>query len=573
VVGFGIHPDTHKPYDWNGGGEPGEVKREQLPDINEGEAQMLVDAAVELLIGFGYRRINKSNTATQQNPFASFWDFLPKNQKTQWQRLNDQALANLGAWVPEIFPTARLQATGAYRISSEDLDRANQEDLSIHPSGIKDWGEHDLGDPLAGKRTPIDIVMQYVFEVAIEDIAKREHSHEFQQAVDWLRERLDQSTKAQFNITAYDFPDERTIPQQDKLYGNHLERGMVSITAGAGASGKSSKAIAEALAMTTGKDLLGVQVDKPLRVLLINLEDDRNTMHRRIAAAMDFYKLKPEEVGGRLFVFSKGDIKLKIATQERSGVVQTHEDVLANLIKVLVENKIDVLSVDPLRKTHRVNEIDPIAMGEMLEGYERVAEEAQCAVHLWHHTRKGNGEEVSIDSMRGTSVLGDAPRSVEILETLSTEEAKKLGIAAERRRFYFRSFNGKLNFSPPIDRSQWFERCSVDLCNGPNGSVGDNVVVVSKWNEHTSSKARDLTDAQFYEIRQVIAQGGWRRNSQATRWVGKAIAQVMQLDSEEDTFTINYILKQMLIKQMLEIRWGQDERRKQVEFVVVAGSA
>src|SRR5262245_31598603 len=38
---FGAHPDTGKPYIWHGG-EPGEIKREDLPYIREEEAQKLV---------------------------------------------------------------------------------------------------------------------------------------------------------------------------------------------------------------------------------------------------------------------------------------------------------------------------------------------------------------------------------------------------------------------------------------------------------------------------------------------------------------------------------------------------
>ena len=41
LVAFGIHPDTRKPYRWIGG-EPGEVGRDQLPQLAETEAQDLV---------------------------------------------------------------------------------------------------------------------------------------------------------------------------------------------------------------------------------------------------------------------------------------------------------------------------------------------------------------------------------------------------------------------------------------------------------------------------------------------------------------------------------------------------
>ena len=41
-----------------------------------------------------------------------------------------------------------------------DLGRDLEEDLSISPSGVKDFGVHDLDDPRQGKRTPVDLVME-----------------------------------------------------------------------------------------------------------------------------------------------------------------------------------------------------------------------------------------------------------------------------------------------------------------------------------------------------------------------------------------------------------------------------
>ena len=56
VVGFGIHEDTRKPYTWFGG-EPGAIKRDELPALDEKQAQKLVDDAVKLLVrDHGYKR-------------------------------------------------------------------------------------------------------------------------------------------------------------------------------------------------------------------------------------------------------------------------------------------------------------------------------------------------------------------------------------------------------------------------------------------------------------------------------------------------------------------------------------
>ena len=83
-------------------------------------------------------------------------------QSDFFRKVNDAALARLDAWVPSLFPRARPQpGTGAWRISSRDLGRNLQEDLSIAPTGIMDFGVHDMGDAQGGKRTAIDIVMEH----------------------------------------------------------------------------------------------------------------------------------------------------------------------------------------------------------------------------------------------------------------------------------------------------------------------------------------------------------------------------------------------------------------------------
>jgi Bifunctional DNA primase/polymerase, N-terminal/AAA domain len=54
VVATGIHPDTRRPYGWFGG-EPGEVKRAELPEVTEQDMRQLLDDAAEFLVKeFGY---------------------------------------------------------------------------------------------------------------------------------------------------------------------------------------------------------------------------------------------------------------------------------------------------------------------------------------------------------------------------------------------------------------------------------------------------------------------------------------------------------------------------------------
>ena len=102
-----------------------------------------------------------------------------KEPPSESRLLNNEALQKLSAWVPVLFGSAAVlnKSSGGYRVSSKALGRKLQEDLSISPQGIKDFGVHDLGDPHSGGRTAIDLVMEH-------------RKVEFQAAADWLHERL-----------------------------------------------------------------------------------------------------------------------------------------------------------------------------------------------------------------------------------------------------------------------------------------------------------------------------------------------------------------------------------------------
>jgi hypothetical protein len=95
----------------------------------------------------------------------------------QWKKINREAVRRYSDWVPDIFPTAIKTSEGGYRVTSADLGRDLEEDLSFHANGIKDFGVHDMGDPRGGKRSPIHIVEHYLHK-------------DFKEAVRWLAEKL-----------------------------------------------------------------------------------------------------------------------------------------------------------------------------------------------------------------------------------------------------------------------------------------------------------------------------------------------------------------------------------------------
>ncbi|UHS61035.1 bifunctional DNA primase/polymerase [Agrobacterium vaccinii] len=129
-VAFGIHPDTSGAYRWVGA-TPLEIQFSDLPEIATETIDAFVKEADTYLASVGEPIIRK---AEPQSSFTAGGSF--------WQQVNSAALSNTDAWVPSLFTGARKEAgTGAWRVTSKDLGRSLEEDISIHSGGIQDFGE------------------------------------------------------------------------------------------------------------------------------------------------------------------------------------------------------------------------------------------------------------------------------------------------------------------------------------------------------------------------------------------------------------------------------------------------
>ena len=214
--------------------------------------------------------------------------------------------------------------------------------------------------------------------------------------------------------TEFVWRDPSTIPPRPWVYGHHLIRKQVSVTVAPGGVGKSSLTICEALAMASGRELLGDWTAKDLKVWIYNLEDPRDEMDRRIIAAMQHHEVSPQEIAGRLYVDTGRERTLTTAVQTREGVqiIKPELDALANEIEA---RGIDVLVIDPFVSSHQAAENDNGAIDLVAKEWARLADRCNCAIELVHHTRKTNGDEATTESGRGASALLAAARSGRVL--------------------------------------------------------------------------------------------------------------------------------------------------------------
>jgi hypothetical protein len=363
----------------------------------------------------------------------------------------------------------------------------------------------------------------------------------------------------------YVWVDPENIPVRDWLYGRLLVRRFVTVTIAPGGIGKSSLIACEALAMVSGRNLLGVLPVRRLKVWLWNLEDPQEETTRKVQAASKHFDLSQQDVCAQLFVNSGRDHSLVIAKEVRGSTIILRP-VVDNLVQQILDNGIDVLDVDPFVSCHEVSENDNSAIDMIAKEWSRVAELANCAVHLIHHTRKAAfGTEVTTDSSRGAKALTDAARVARALNQMSEEEGQTAGV--ENHRLFFRAINDKTNLAPPVSLSVWFKLASVWLDNAPGG--GDSVGVVTPWT--WPDPLAGISGNDFERVAAVIRASDWRKDVRSGQWVGKAVAKALDLDveSKAEKAKIIGLLKSWFSSGSLTIVEGFDHQRRPREYVQV----
>jgi len=275
---------------------------------------------------------------------------------------------------------------------------------------------------------------------------------------------------------------------------------------------------------------------------------------------------------GRLFADSGRDRPCVIARYNGHRQVVLDEELIAGLVAEIRRRKIDVLVIDPLKRAHQIDENDNTAVDIVVKAFAGIADEANCAVMLVHHTRKMGGADITAESARGAKALVDGCRSVRVLNGMSKDEGERAGIADDHRR-YFRVYPDKLNLAPPPDVSDWFKLESVHLGNGHDGSAGDNVGVATPW--QWPDAFANVTAATLLAVQHKVNGGQWRDHPRAENWVVKAVAEVLDLDLDRkpDRATVNTLLKTWIKSGALKQIERLDEHRHEKTFIEVGAWA
>lgn len=266
------------------------------------------------------------------------------------------------------------------------------------------------------------------------------------------------------------------IPPRKWLIDTLAIEGFVSLLIADPGAGKSSFALAVALAVATGRtDLIDVpvagrklmQVRRVAPVWVYNNEDDPDELRRRIAALMSRHQIKWEDIDGRLYINSGATGRpLCIARAGERGTVYEADG--PELVEQIKRHGIKMLVADPLAEMHEGDENDNRAMNKVGRLFRDVATASGAAALLIHHTNKppqagAEGRDGNMYAARGASALVGVARLVKTMFTMGATDAALYGVGPDKRHHYARITDAKANVYLATDAPRWYERAGERL--------------------------------------------------------------------------------------------------------------
>ena len=372
-----------------------------------------------------------------------------------------------------------------------------------------------------------------------------------------LEEERRRRLRAKYPVRAYE--DDSRIPPRKFFYGGHFMRGSVSCTIADAGVGKSTLAIIEAVAMATGRNLLGIEPAQRLKVLLWNGEESVNELHRRVHAVCRHHGVDYRLLNDWLFAVSGLDYPIRMAPDK--------PELIADFEQLIVVEHIDVVKLDPLIALHSVPEDKNQQIDNIVRQWLAIAGRYGLAVDIAHHTRKappGSTIDMTSHDARGASALRAACRSGRVLNQMSAEQAKGWNIPATSRRAYVRIDQDKTNYAGTGDET-WLHITHQVIGNG------DDVGVMIRWRPPGlfEGVAMSQVEAIWREI--AGSPKTWLADVRSPMWVGRLVAKHLQLNAEADRKVIKQRLQQWVANEVLVEVKGQDDKQRKWRVFVEAG--
>jgi hypothetical protein len=355
----------------------------------------------------------------------------------------------------------------------------------------------------------------------------------------------------------YRWPVEAKHPRRDFIYGSTYQRRLVGATYAGTKVGKTSLLVTEALAMASGKPLLGLSPKGINRVALWNGEDDLDELERLVMGALRHHGLTSADVGDRLILESGHDAPLRLVNEMGVPV----PDAFKRIVDNIRHHHADVLILDPLISLTGGQETNAAldAVGKELG---RIAAITRSAIHIAHHIRKPGQlrSATSLEDGRGGGSLTAAVRSARAISAMTAAEAGKCGIDPRQAARYFRVTDAATNTAPPpMADDFWFFKQSVRIDNGDE--IGVATLASLRYGVQPGDDTPEPWRAQV--LKELEPPARWRVDVQSADWAGRAVAKHAGLDPDEpgDRAVIKLTLSKWRRWGLIEEQVAQVDRK------------
>lgn len=579
IVVYGIHPDTKQPYKWPDG-ELWATPWEDLPEADTFSIVAFRDWCDALLKEW-------SGEKDQQAQIIDFGTYSggtfgdEKSSEETFLAALDYVSANIGY---EEWCGILMGIHDYYGGSARGLEVAKQ-----YSSPYPDFNPREVEIKWRSFEAGKGITYKSVFHAAkqagcdLSELARKERRKEAQKSLtptatsnktETQRDPEHDDTGPAEWPTPFDDFDAASIEPRQWIYAHHYLRGFVSVLASAGGIGKTSLQIVEALAIVTGRPLLGEAVKQQCNVWIINLEDPLDEMKRRILAAMQHYGITPDEVRGKLFVDAGRDFVMKFATQTRDGVIP-NTALVEHMKQKIPQKEIGCVFLDPFVGAHEVNENDNMAVNSVVGQIREIADTTKCGFGLVHHIRKGNGQDADIDSVRGAGSLIGAARAARVINKVSEKDAESLGIPQKDAIGVFRVDDGKANLAPPASAALYRRMIGVQILNGEWVGVASAFDLPDEWSGMTEQVINSILAQIDAGMKNTESEEYYSlRPQDKSRWVGQLITdyQFSKAEDFKSEGQAKMIIKTWLANGLIEeITYHSATQRKDRKGVISAG--
>lgn len=244
-----------------------------------------------------------------------------------------------------------------------------------------------------------------------------------------------------------------------------LRKGHKMLLSGGSKTGKSMLMIQLAIAIASGGHWLG-KVCEQGKVLYVNLEIDRASFARRIAAACEKRSIDPDKIQHNLIVWNL------------RGHSTSLDKLAPKLIRRCAKENFTAVIIDPVYKVMMGDENKAGDMAAFCNQFDKIATQLNCAVIYVHHFSKGDQDKkASIDRASGSGVFARDPDVISTVTKLNTEEP------AVRVEFTLREF-------PEMDPIDAWYRYPIHVVDDSGELKGKKLVGASTKKSHEET----LTD-------------------------------------------------------------------------------